>query len=176
MLHQRPPIGDQHSWSETYRRLTWLIRDPSETDMCSCRPAGPSETDMPHRILTCSIRDRHAPSETDMPVESHRRSLWIVDHACQSAMEHVTFRWVMLSSPMGLRSGMSVSRWSPIGLRSGIMVSNGSPIRHVGLWRVSDWACWSPIGLWWVSDKSLILIIFSRTLKLWKFCRFSQYY
>ena len=114
MLHQRPtclmetrrrpqhaksetdmpdqrPIEDQHAPLVTdfpHRRLSCLIRDPSETSTCFI--GDPSKTDMPHRR---PIWNRHAPSDT------HRRQtcLLVSDEACQ-----------------GLRSGMSVSGGSPI--------------------------------------------------------------
>ena len=47
--------------SETHRRPTYLIRDPSETEMPDQRPIG--DLEMLHRR---PIWNRHAPSEIDM--------------------------------------------------------------------------------------------------------------
>ena len=55
----RRPIGDRHACSETHRRPTCLIGDPSDTDMPDRRPFGDrharSET---HWRPTCLIGDR----------------------------------------------------------------------------------------------------------------------
>ena len=72
--HLRPmedPYGDQQSWWET---LTCFIRDwhaPSKTDMSHWRLTwligDPSETDMPHQ-------DQHTTWETDIP---HWKPTWL---------------------------------------------------------------------------------------------------
>ena len=103
MPDQRP-IGNQDAYSETKRRSTFLIGDPSETHRRpTCLMGDPSETDMPDqrpivtympdRRLTCLIGDR----------------LWAiyVFLIYGSPMRHVGLQWVSnqaCRSPMGLWS------------------------------------------------------------------------
>ena len=125
-------------------------RDPSWTLTCFIRDSSP--TDLPHRRLTCLIDN---PSDTDMHNINKQKvykmclnSDW-TPQACWSLMSlhrHFRLQWGMLVSdgaclsPMGLRSGMSVSdsgmSVSDGACRSPVKhfeVSNGSPISHVGL-------------------------------------------
>ena len=105
--------------SENHQRLTCLIGVPLETDM-------------PHRRPTSPIEDRHAPPETDMPVETHQRPtglqspIRIQTHLFENThfihfllilymnkertlIRHVGLRLVSDESPMGHKSGMQVS-------------------------------------------------------------------
>ena len=119
----RRPIGDQHSWSETHWRPSFLIVDPSETDMPDRRHIGdqhawsethrrptclirdPWKTDMPHRR---PIGDQPASSEADMPHQRLTQGKICIYYG--SHMRHVGLRWGMVRrSLMGLRCGMLVS-------------------------------------------------------------------
>ena len=86
-----------------------------------------------------------------LPCVSDEVCMLVSDHVCWSQTKHVGrgspmgclsvmlvsngacrfetgFRWSMSRSPMGLRSGMSVSGRTPLDLRLGMSVFDGSPI------------------------------------------------
>ena len=153
------PIEDRHAWSETNRRPTCLIRDPSKTDMPQQRPIrdwhASSETTMPDRR---PIGERHAWSET------HRTPIFLIRYPWETDMpnrkpigdQHAwseTHQWATYVFLMGLRSRMlfsDVSHMRHVGLRWGMSVSDqayGSLMRHVGFRLVSDKACRFPKGL-----------------------------
>ena len=141
----RRPIGDQHVCSETHRRPTCLIRDPSETDMpdlqiSTCFIRNTSETNMPFRWPTCLI---DSPSETG--IVGMRLTYLIRDQLTCLIGD-------TLETDMTNRSPTRESDMPDL-------ESDGAyrfPIKHV---EVSDG---SPIGNS-VSNRSPIIIIFSWT-------------
>ena len=145
MLHQRP-IWDRHA----HLRPTCI----SETDIPERRPTGNrhalSETDMSDRRPTCRIGDRHVgsetdihallgdTSETDMPNQLGSFHYSNINKQKVYKNENIfihLFKFRLVSdgslqacrSPMGLRSGISVSGEACRGLRSCISVFDGSP-------------------------------------------------
>ena len=111
--------------SETHRRPTCLIGDPSETSTCfsrdldmpDWRPIG--DLDMFHQRPTCFIGD---PLETNMPNRRTTRDRHMPDwrHIIDLDMLHL--------GPTGM------------------LVSNGSPMGHVGFRWVSNGACRFQMG------------------------------
>ena len=116
------------------------------------RPIG--DIDMPHRRQTYPIGNQHAPSETDMPVETYRRPTCLRSSTfkytyfdilfCLFILEQCKYSNQACISPMCLRLGMSASDVCPI---KHVELSDWSLIRHVGLRWVSDQSCLSPMGL-----------------------------
>ena len=93
---------------------------------------------MLHRRLTCPIRDRHAPSETDMP---HRRPTFpIGDMPAESNRNFNSFKY---------------SYFHALFFYLYILEYYIGPLGNVGLRWVSDEAYW---GLWWVPDKNNIFV------------------
>ena len=123
---------DWHAWSENHRWPTFLIEEPSVTDMLDWRPIGDWRIDMIHMRPTWlwrSIGDRHdcgGSSETDMSAESNRNSITIIwknlflytyipsaykhvslksvsDQACPFPMGHIGLCWICNEVCRGLQ-------------------------------------------------------------------------
>ena len=120
-----------------HRRLTCLIGDPSETDIPDRRPTYP-------------IGDQHVPSETDMPVETHRSPTCLLTPI--GIMTHIV-KFTYFSILKKCKDSNQAC-WSLMGLRLGMSVFNGLSIRHVCFRWFSDEACRGLRSGMSVSDRS----------------------
>ena len=122
-----------------------------------------------HRRPTWLIGDGYAPSETNTPVETHRRPICL-----QSPTHILIFIYILFAYLYTLAR----TRIRHVGLRWDMSVSDGFPMKHViryvGLRYFFDGSPinmsvsnGSPIGLWWVSDNNNIF------MNSWK-CHFTK--
>ena len=132
--------------SETYRRPTCLIRDPSKNSTCINGDwHTPSVTNIPARR---PIGDQHTPSETDMPSDSNRN--------------FNTFKYSYFYILFCLFIYIGIIHW-------GTSISDGSPMKHVN---VSYESPIRHVGLRWVSDNNNIFVnSHAKDLKLLKWSK-----
>ena len=149
-MPDRRPIADWHAWSETHRRPTCLIGDPSQTDMPDQRPKGDClawlETNMPNRIPTCLIVYQHAWAKTHwrptclIGDPQSIRNIYLTSDRLRVKNVHIRY----LNTPFKRMIGLPCI-WYLLWCSD---QECWSPIRHVGLrsgMLVSDQACQSPM-------------------------------